>query len=28
VSENEASGEDLDKRDVAKRAGVRITVTL
>lgn len=24
ISENEASGEDLDKRDVARRAGVRI----
>ena len=28
VSDNEASGEDLDKRDVAKRASVRISVTI
>jgi ureidoglycolate lyase len=28
ISDNEASGEDLDKRDVAKRAGVRISLLL
>lgn len=28
VSDNEASGEDLDKRDVAKRAGVRIHLVI
>lgn len=28
VSDNEASGEDLDKRDLAKRANVRITLAL
>jgi ureidoglycolate lyase len=28
ISENEASGEDLDKRDVARRAGVRINLVM
>jgi ureidoglycolate lyase len=28
ISENEASGEDLDKRDVARRAGVRIHLVI
>jgi ureidoglycolate lyase len=28
VSDNEASGDDLDKRDVFKRAGVRINLTI
>ena len=28
VSDNEASGEDLDKRDVLKRTGLRINLTL
>jgi ureidoglycolate lyase len=28
VSDNEASGDDLDKRDVLKRAGVRINLTV
>lgn len=28
ISDNEASGEDLDKRDVARRAGVRISLLI